>query len=77
MRLKNIILTDLAHERLIAYEELERIINEKGDIKKTKKKVKKYLTKIVNLNAMIDEWESINQDVAELNLKKQILKENG
>lgn len=60
MRLKNIILTGLAHERLIAYEELERIMNAKSDIEETKVKVRKYLKKIVTLNAMISEWEEIN-----------------
>jgi|AntRauTorckE6833_2_1112554.scaffolds.fasta_scaffold09286_3 hypothetical protein len=60
MRLKNIILTGLAHERLLAYDKLERVMNQdKGDISKIEDKIKKLLKKIATLNLMINEWESI------------------
>jgi len=77
MRLKNIILTELAHERLIAYEELERVMNDKGDIQKTKKKIRRYLKSIVQLNAMINEWESINNEppLSITDLKEQLNKQ--
>tara|TARA_R110000796_G_scaffold19237_5_gene57802 strand:+ start:3790 stop:4038 length:249 start_codon:yes stop_codon:yes gene_type:complete len=63
MRLKNIILTELVHKRLIAYEELECVMNNKGgDIQYTKAKVTEHLKDIIQLNAMISEWESINRE---------------
>jgi hypothetical protein len=65
MRLKNIVLTELVHKRLIAYEELERLMNNKGDIQKVKTKIVKHLKNIVQLNAMISEWESINGEPLE------------
>ncbi len=61
MRLKNIVLTSLITDRLIAYEELERVMNAKDSIKNSTSKVKRYLKKIVKLNAMIDEWQQIIQ----------------
>ena len=60
MRLKNIVLTDLIHERLLAYEELERIMNKRDSIDNTVKQSKYYLKKIVTLNAMIEEWQQIS-----------------
>ena len=79
MRLKNIILTELAHERLIAYEKLERVMNDKNGIQKTKKKIRHYLKQIVQLNAMINEWESINQEQPQFNISdlKEKLHTNG
>ena len=61
MRLQNIVLTSLINDRLIAYEELERVMNTKDSIKNSTGKIKHYLKKIVKLNAMIDEWQQIIQ----------------
>lgn len=61
MRLHNIVLTSLINDRLIAYEELERVMNKRDSIENTSCKVKHYLKKIVKLNAMIDEWQQIIQ----------------
>jgi len=59
MRLKNIVLTELIHDRLIAYEELERVMNSRGSIESIVVKSKRYLNKIVKFNAMINEWQDI------------------
>ena len=61
MRLQNIVLTSLIHDRLTAYEELERVMNARDSIKSATGKIKHYLKKIVKLNAMIDEWQQIIQ----------------
>ena len=70
MRLKNIVLTDLINERLVAYEELERVMNKKDRIENTVKKSKHYLKQIVRLNAMIEEWQQINQPESQIDLEK-------
>jgi len=91
MRLKNIIVTNLVHERLVAYEELEFIMNSKGDVENQVFKIKKLLKKITNITMMLDEWESINNsqeprkyhqlksEIQSSNneLKENELKENG
>lgn len=69
MRLKNIVLTDLIHKRLIAYEELERAMNEKTSIDKSVSKVKHYLKEISRLNGMITEWQVINGMESEMDDK--------
>ena len=61
MRLKSIILTELIHDRLVAYEELERAMNKKSPINKQKDKVKFHLENIAKLNGMIAEWENVSQ----------------
>lgn len=61
MRLKNIVLTDLIHKRLVAYEELERAMNEKSPIDKSVSKVQYHLKEISKLNGMIAEWQVINE----------------
>ena len=70
MRLKNIVLTDLIHERLVAYEELERVMNKKDSIDNIVSKIKFYLKKIVKLNAMIEEWQQINQPENQIDFEK-------
>tara|TARA_R110000850_G_scaffold25951_1_gene74733 strand:- start:467 stop:697 length:231 start_codon:yes stop_codon:yes gene_type:complete len=72
MRLKSIVLTDLAHDRLVAYEELERVMNKKGPINKIKSSVKFYLKRIVKLNGMISEWEHITQTQQANTITKKI-----
>lgn len=61
MRLKNIVLTELIYERLVCYEELERAMNKKTTIEKSKLKIRHHLAEIVKLNGMISEWETINE----------------
>ena len=61
MRLKNIILTELIHERLVFYEELERAMNKKTSIDKSKAKIRHYLSEIVKINGMISEWENVTE----------------
>ena len=70
MRLKNIVLTDLINERLVAYEELERVMNKKDSIENTVKKSKHYLRQIVRLSAMIEEWQQINQPENQIDFDK-------
>ena len=70
MRLKNIVLTDLINERLVAYEELERVMNKKDRIENTVNKSKYYLKQIVRLNAMIEEWQQINQPENQIDFEK-------
>jgi len=70
MRLKNIVLTDLINERLVAYEELERVMNSRDSIGNTVKKSKHYLRQIVRLNAMIEEWQQINQPENQIDFDK-------
>lgn len=59
MRLKNIILSRLAHERLVAYEKLERIMNKDGEVDEKQEKIIEILENLVKLNSMIAEWEAI------------------
>ena len=61
MRLQNIVLTSLITDRLISYEELERVMNAKDSIENSTSKIKRHLKKIVRLNAMIGEWQQIMQ----------------
>lgn len=68
MRLKNIVLTELIHDRLIAYEELERVMNSRDSIENIVSKSKRYLRKIVKLNAMINEWQEIMQSESKTDL---------
>jgi len=70
MRLKNIVLTDLINERLVAYEELERVMNSRDSIGNTVKKSKHYLRQIARLNAMIEEWQQINQPKSQIDFDK-------
>jgi len=70
MRLKNIVLTDLINERLVAYEELERVMNSRDSIENTVKKSKHYLRQIVRLSAMIEEWQQINQPESQIDFVK-------
>lgn len=70
MRLKNIVLTDLINERLVAYEELERVMNKKDRIENTVNKSKHYLKQIVRLNAMIEEWQQISQPESQVDFEK-------
>tara|TARA_R110000796_G_scaffold252137_1_gene385315 strand:- start:12551 stop:12796 length:246 start_codon:yes stop_codon:yes gene_type:complete len=70
MRLKNIVLTDLINERLVAYEELERVMNKKDRIENTVKESKNYLKQIVILNAMIEEWQQINNPENQIDFDK-------
>lgn len=70
MRLKNIVLTDLINERLVAYEELERVMNSRDSIENTVKKSKHYLRQIVRLSAMIEEWQQINQPESQIDFDK-------
>jgi|DEB0MinimDraft_12_1074336.scaffolds.fasta_scaffold00101_29 cell fate (sporulation/competence/biofilm development) regulator YmcA (YheA/YmcA/DUF963 family) len=65
MRLKSIVLTSLIADRLIAYENLERVMNSDGDVNSTCDDIKKFLKKVVNLNAIIDEWQSITNSDAQ------------
>jgi len=74
MRLQNIILTGLVHERLMAYERLEREMNSTGDIDETSKKIKSLLKKIAIFSGMISEWQGIiesNKPQLEEELKKE------
>jgi hypothetical protein len=64
MRINNIVLTELINDRLIAYEELERVMNARDSIANTSRKIKDYLRKIVKLSAMIEEWQEIMQSEA-------------
>jgi hypothetical protein len=59
MRLKNIIITDLAHSKLICYEKLERTMNSDGDVDEISRSIKKQLKQLVLLNGMIAEWNEI------------------
>ena len=68
MRLKNIVLTELIHDRLVAYEELERVMNRRDSIDSLVSKSKYYLKKIVKLNAMINEWQEIMQSESKTDL---------
>jgi len=70
MRLQNIVLTSLINDRLIAYEELERVMNAKDSIENFTNKIKHYLKKIVKLNAMIDEWQLIIQSKEKNSIEK-------
>lgn len=78
MRLKNIVLTDLINERLIAYEELERVMNRKDSIANAVKNSKIYLEQIVRLSAMIKEWQEINLPENQIDYDKLVdgLKKN-
>jgi cell fate (sporulation/competence/biofilm development) regulator YmcA (YheA/YmcA/DUF963 family) len=73
MRLKSIVLTSLIADRLIAYENLERVMNSDGDVNSTCDDIKKFLKKVVNLNAIIDEWQSItNSDTQNTEIPENI-----
>jgi hypothetical protein len=61
MRIHNIVLTGLITDRLVAYEELERDMNDKMSVPDMVYIIKRHLRKIVKLNAMIDEWQQIIQ----------------
>jgi len=77
MRLQNIILTELVYERLVAYEELERVMNKRMPINESKQKVRYYLKKITKLNSMIAEWESINSVNESQNINNKKDNDNG
>lgn len=77
MRLKSIILTELIHDRLVAYEELERAMNKKAPIDKTKDKIRGYLREISILNGMITEWQSMTENDAANNLSRNLQNTDG
>lgn len=62
MRIKNIVLTSLAQDRLIAYENLEEAMNSKFEVKKRLSIIKKSLKDVVISNLMLDEWNRISSD---------------
>tara|TARA_R110000796_G_scaffold18980_2_gene57144 strand:- start:9098 stop:9334 length:237 start_codon:yes stop_codon:yes gene_type:complete len=59
MRIKDIVLTELIHNRLLIYDKIERLMNSKGKAKIVSKKIKKQLRKLTTLNGMITEWEGM------------------
>lgn len=59
MRLKSIILTELIHDRLIAYEKLEEAMNYNVGVDKKIINIKKSLKKIVTITLMINQWQEI------------------
>jgi len=65
MRLKNIILTELIRDRLVAYEKLEEAMNTRSrDIEDNIVVIKTQLENISKLNSMIDIWQDIiNSDI--------------
>jgi len=74
MRLKNIMLTELVQDRLIAYERIEEAMNSRDDIKIKVSKIKKSLKLITSLTLMIDSWEEIMaNDISDI---KKIKEEN-
>ena len=58
----NIILTDLAKDKLIAEEKLQRLINDKTDINENVLKIKDTLKEIVLIDQMILQWKSYTSD---------------
>ena len=75
MRLKNIVLTNLIHDRLVYYERLEREMNSTNDVEIQSKKIRKFLKKISNLDNMIKLWESIiERSDADINKIKEEFK---
>lgn len=66
----------LMRDRLIAYEELERIMNYRDitnnhTIEKQSKEIIKKLEKIVKYNNLIEEWQTITHVVDETLLKEE------
>ena len=57
MRIISIIMTDLAKDKLIAEEKLQRLINDKGDLDINVIHIKDQLLEIVNLDRMIIKWK--------------------
>jgi len=57
MRIISIIMTDLAKDKLIAEEELQRLINDKGDLKTNIVFIKDQLREIVVIDKMIMKWK--------------------
>ncbi len=57
MRIISIIMTDLAKDKLIAEEKLQRLINDKGDLDINVIHIKDQLLEIVNLDRMIVKWK--------------------
>ena len=57
MRIISIIMTDLAKDKLIAEEKLQRLINDKGDLDINIIHIKDQLLEIVNLDRMIIKWK--------------------
>lgn len=58
----NIILTELAKDKLIAEEKLQRLINDKTDINENVLKIKDTLKEIVLIDQMILQWKSYTSD---------------
>lgn len=57
MRIISIIITDLAKDKLIAEEKLQRLINDKGDLETNIVHIKDQLREVVNLDRMIIKWK--------------------
>lgn len=54
----SIILTELAKDKLVAEEQLQRLINDKGDVNENISNVKEILREIVLIDEMIIKWKS-------------------
>lgn len=59
----NIILTDLAKDKLMAEERLQRLINNKENLDENVLNIKNTLKEIVLIDQMIVQWKSYTSDV--------------
>jgi chaperonin cofactor prefoldin len=58
MRMISIILTELAKDKLVAEEQLQRLINDKSDVNENISNIKEILREIVLIDEMIIKWKS-------------------